>query len=211
MMETSEQLNELFTALSRAQGEIRPALKDRENPHLRSKYADLGSVWEACRDVLARHGLTVTQWPLSPEGASGITLMTILGHTSGQYIRAAYTMPVGKGDAQSHGSALTYARRYALSAVLGIVADDDDDGQAASRPPARQPDRSKDDLPIGPHAPRLEAELRALGIADPLTYAARVCRIPDLADLAALTVRQARQVKHAASGQAQRAGGGEAA
>lgn len=78
-------------------------------------------------------------------------------------------------------------------------------------PQATEPDRSKDALPIGPHAPRLDAELRALGIADPLTYAARVCRIPDLADLAALTVRQARQVKHAASGQAQRAGGGEAA
>ncbi len=78
-------------------------------------------------------------------------------------------------------------------------------------PQATEPDRSKDDLPIGPHAPRLDAELRALGIADPLTYAAQVCRITDLADLATLTVRQARQVKHTASGQAQRAGGGEAA
>lgn len=153
MIETTEHLNELLAALSKAQGQIRPALKDRENPHLRSKYADLGSVWEACREVLAEHGLSVQQWPISPEGAPGITLLTILGHSSGQYIRAAYTMPVGKGDAQGYGSALTYARRYALSAVIGIVADDDDDGHAASAPkPAQKPQQTAP-RPSAPPAP----------------------------------------------------------
>lgn len=165
MIERSDSLTELFKALSKAQGAIKPALKDSINPHLKSKYADLGSVWEACREVLAENGLNVTQWPTTSDGP-GVTLVTVLGHTSGEYMMAAYTMPTLKADAQGYGSALTYARRYALSAVLGIVADDDD-GAAASTPP-----QSRQQAPRSapqPSAPATIGNERAQGLQKQLS------------------------------------------
>jgi len=133
-MDKSETITELAKALAKAQGQIKPAIKDSENPHFRSKYADLSSVWDACRKPLTDNGLSVVQMPTDAPTPDSVALTTLLLHTSGEYISSTVSAPLTKKDAQAIGSALTYLRRYALSAIIGVVADDDDDGNAASRP-----------------------------------------------------------------------------
>ena len=133
-MDKSETIIELAKALAKAQGQIKPAIKDSENPHFRSKYADLSSVWDACRKPLTDNGLSVVQMPTDAPTPDSVALTTLLLHTSGEYISSTVSAPLTKKDAQAIGSALTYLRRYALSAIIGVVADDDDDGNAASRP-----------------------------------------------------------------------------
>jgi len=127
----SEQVNELYTALSKCQGEIRPALKDAANPFFKSKYADLSSVWEACRDALTKNGLCVTQSIMILDGVN--CLVTILGHKSGQWVKSIAPIICAKVDAQSFGSAVTYQRRYALSAIVGVSTEDDDGESATDR------------------------------------------------------------------------------
>lgn len=127
----SEQINELASALNKAQAELQSAKKDANNPFFKSKYADLTSVWEAARPVLAKNGLSVAQ----TVGLTGLT--TILMHSSGQYIEDTMPIVVAKqNDPQALGSAITYARRYALAAIVGVVADDDDGNAAAAKPAA---------------------------------------------------------------------------
>jgi hypothetical protein len=128
-MNKSDQINELAAALSKAQGTIKGAMKDTANPFFKSKYADLSSVWDACREQLFNNGLSVAQMPFQSE--SGIGMETVLMHSSGQWISGQFVMPVSKADAQGVGSATTYARRYSLAAMVG-VAPEDDDGNAAS-------------------------------------------------------------------------------
>ena len=199
----SPTLAALFTALSKAQGQIRPAIKDATNPHLRSKYADLASIWDACRDTLSAHGLSVSQWPVEAESGY-MALTTVLGHESGEYMSSTYRMRLAKDDPQGSGSALTYMKRYALAAVLGIVGEDDDDGHAASQPrPARAaPRRLGDDDPIGAqHIVRLQDDLRTLGVHDALDFARRHLGA-SLEGLAHVTVQQARKLKQLAEDQA---------
>lgn len=129
-MQHSDQINELATALAKAQGEIEIAVKDSENPHFKSRYADLQSCWAACRDPLTKHGLAVVQSPSHEDGVAHVT--TLLTHSSGQWMRSDCSVRPNKPDAQGLGSALTYLRRYALSAMVGIAPGDDDDGNAAS-------------------------------------------------------------------------------
>lgn len=127
----SPAVNELFAALAKAQGELEPAKKDSVNPHFKSSYANLHSAWQACRAALSKNGLCVVQTTdESPMGISAICVVTTLGHSSGQWIRGTTYMPCSKPDAQGYGSALSYARRYALMAIAG-VSSDDDDGNAA--------------------------------------------------------------------------------
>lgn len=127
--EHSPTLNELFAALAKAQGQISNAKKDKKNPFFKSSYADLSSVWEACREPLSTNGLSVIQ---TVEGTKeSMFLNTWLGHSSGQWIKSKLPMLLQKFDPQSQGSAITYARRYALSAMIGICADEDDDGEKA--------------------------------------------------------------------------------
>ncbi len=139
-MQTSEQINELATALATAQGQIRGAVKDAENPHFRSKYADLASIWDACREALSKNGLSVIQAPRGVVSEMGWTVEveTRLLHSSGQWMGDTITVPVGKPDAQGVGSALTYARRYALASFVGVAPEDDDGNAAVSRGPARK-------------------------------------------------------------------------
>jgi hypothetical protein len=132
-MEKSEQINDLATALAKAQAAIMPAAKDGTNPHFRSKYASLGAVWEACRAPLNSNGLSVVQMP-ADAGPERVGLTSMLIHTSGQYIACTYSTKLQQDNAQGVGSALTYLRRYGLAALIGIVADEDDDGNAASQP-----------------------------------------------------------------------------
>lgn len=135
-METSENINEISSALAKAQGQIENAIKDSSNPFFKSRYADLTSVWAACRKQLSENGLSVIQSP--EESSHGISVVTMLCHSSGQWIRSKYSMPCdsSKLTPQVIGSAITYARRYALSAMVGIAPHDDDDGNEASKKPA---------------------------------------------------------------------------
>jgi hypothetical protein len=134
-MTRSDELNELATALAAAQGELTGAKKDAANPYFKSKYADLASIWDACREPLSHHGLSVAQFPRLVDSADGgwmVEIETMLLHSSGQWMSDFLRVPVVKGDPQGVGSAITYGRRYALAAVVG-VAPEDDDGEAAVR------------------------------------------------------------------------------
>ena len=127
----SDEVNKLAEALSKAQGQMENAIKDSENPYFRSRYADLASVWEAARKPLSANGLAVTQ--TSEFNLEAVTVVTTLLHSSGQWLRGTLAMKPVKNDPQGIGSCLTYSRRYALAAILGI-AQADDDGNEASRP-----------------------------------------------------------------------------
>lgn len=127
----SEQLNELAAALAKAQGKMDSASKDSSNPHFQSKYASLASCWEACREPLSANGLAVVQRVKQATGQV-VVVETLLLHASGQWLKQDVRLPVDKPTAQSVGSAITYARRYGLTAMVGIAPDDDDDGNAAS-------------------------------------------------------------------------------
>lgn len=130
----------LARALARAQGAMRAAEKDRVNPHFRSSYATLASVWEACREPLAANGLAVVQLVTAADKGS-VTVETRLLHEGGESLSSTLAMPVTQPTAQGVGSAITYARRYALAALVGVAPDDDDDGNEASRraPPTPAP------------------------------------------------------------------------
>jgi hypothetical protein len=132
-MKTSDSISKISAALVKAQGELNAVSKDGNNPHFRSKYATLQNIVESTRDTLRKHGLAVVQ-TFSETDGSYISLNTTLLHESGEYISGTFSMRPSKADPQGLGSATTYARRYALSAILGIVADEDDDGNAASQP-----------------------------------------------------------------------------
>lgn len=125
----------LYTALAAAQAEVEAATKGSVNPHLKNRYADLGSVLEAAKPVLAKHGLSVVTMPSCGEPGGDAAFTTTLAHVSGAYIANAFTIPYGsKRDAQGLGGALTYARRYCLSAWLNMWAEDDDGETAVERP-----------------------------------------------------------------------------
>lgn len=127
----SESIGALAAALSAAQGAIRPAIRDAQNPHFKSKYADLSSIREACRAPLASNGLAVSQ-AVDIDGDRTV-LVTTLMHSSGEWLSSCYPIDPVKRDPQGMGSAITYARRYSLAALVGVVSDEDDDGERASR------------------------------------------------------------------------------
>ena len=129
-MATSQSIKEISTALSKAQGELDHAKKDMTNNFYESKYADLASVIDAAKKQLSDNGLSVTQ--IVDYDESGTFLETILMHSSGEWISGKYPIRPLKADPQSVGSALTYARRYAFSAITGIAADDDDANAASA-------------------------------------------------------------------------------
>jgi len=129
----SGEIDQLMAAMNRAQLAMVPAKKDATNPFFHSKYADLPAVWDALHSFRVE-GIVATQSPM--EGPDGyIVLETQLTHTSGQWLRSRLKMRVGKDDPQGYGSAITYARRYALGAMTGLVTEEDDDGNAASPQP----------------------------------------------------------------------------
>jgi len=144
-MNQSELLNELGAALAKAQGQIEGAKKDSANPFFKSKYADLASVWDACRKPLSDNGLSIIQCP--EESDNGIAIETMMLHSSGQWKSSRYTMPVSKIDAQAVGSAITYARRYALAAMVGVAPEDDDGNSAAKSKPEEKSKIKNDPYP----------------------------------------------------------------
>ncbi len=131
-MQKSDTIAKLAAALVKAQPQVEGAKKDSVNPHFRSKYADLGSVWDAVSVALEANKLAISQYPdETSQGAPALTTMLI--HESGEWIAATYPLISVKQDPQGFASAQTYARRYGLAAVMGVISEDDD-GQAASRP-----------------------------------------------------------------------------
>ena len=140
----SDELQELATALALAQAEIEGATRASENPHFRHKYADLASTWDACREALTKHGLSVAQFPrfaALTEESWVVELEYWLLHKSGQYLADTLVIPVTQLNAQGVGSAITYARRYSLAAIAGVAPEDDDGEAAIGRPAApREPE-----------------------------------------------------------------------
>lgn len=132
MFEHSDSISNLATGLAAAQADITAAEKNATNPFFKSKYADLDSVWSAIRKPLTSNGLSVIQAPETTDGE--FTMMTMLCHKSGEWVKNSFTFPLGKSDIQGLGSAITYARRYGLCAIVGVTADEDDDGNNAPKP-----------------------------------------------------------------------------
>lgn len=158
MVEHSAEINELAAALSKAQAAVKGAIKDSDNPAFKRegkviRYADLESVKDACWGAAMGNDLAILQFPgLTIDGVMHLT--TMLTHKSGQWIRDTMSIPLAKVDAQGYGSAVTYARRYSLAALMGVTPEDDD-GNAASNPSGA--DNSRHALPDGP-APREKLE-----------------------------------------------------
>ena len=127
----SESIAALAAALSKAQASITGALKDSSNPFFKSKYADLASCWDACRKQLADNGLCVIQ--TTTHSDAGVMLVTTLAHSSGEWIRGVLPVVTKDAGPQAQGSGLTYARRYALAAIVGLAQIDDDAEAAQAR------------------------------------------------------------------------------
>ena len=133
---------ELFAAIAAAQGEVENATKNAQNPHFKSRYADLAEVLNTVRPVFAAHKLAITQ--STEYDGTLVSVTTCIGHASNGYITNTAACVPAKSDAQAIGSASTYLRRYSLAAMAG-VAQEDDDGNAAqhNRPAPRRDDLSK--------------------------------------------------------------------
>lgn len=127
-MEKSEQLNELFSALAKAQAQIKGTPKDASNPFYKSSYSTLDQCWESARGPLSSNGLSVVQIVQEIDGK--MFLVTILGHSSGQFITSKMPMVLPKADPQTLGSVTSYCRRYSLCAMVGLSSSDDDGEQA---------------------------------------------------------------------------------
>lgn len=132
-MNQTPEINELVAALAKAQGKMLPAVFNKQNSHFRQKYADFTSVMDACRAPLAENGLAVMQY--CEDVGEKSKLVTMIAHTSGQWIKSYMPLIAKEMTSQGLGSAISYAKRYSLSAMLGIVSDEDkdsdDDGEIA--------------------------------------------------------------------------------
>lgn len=132
----SDNIADLAAALAKAQAEMGAVHKDQDNPYFRSKFAGLSTVWEAVKPALTKNGLSIVQMPGSDE--RGYFVQTQLLHSSGQWIRSCTYMKPAKEDPQGIGSLISYARRYALQAMV-MACPDDDDGEAAMGRTASKP------------------------------------------------------------------------
>lgn len=131
MITTSETVAKLAFALTKAQGEFGPVVKNKMNPHLKNKYADLGAIFDAVLPALRSNGIALLQ--ACGKGETGVTVNTRLIHHTGEWIDFGETvLPVEKASPQAVGSALTYCKRYSLAAALCLFADDDDDAEGAT-------------------------------------------------------------------------------
>lgn len=131
----STDITQLAKAMLAIQKQLAPATKDATNPYTRSRYATLNAVMDACKSALLDNGIWLTQITVPSEPGT-VALLTKLTHAeTGQYQASITVLPLQKPDCQGAGSAITYARRYALTAMLGMVTEDDDDGEGAKLPP----------------------------------------------------------------------------
>ena len=135
----SETIGALAAALSKAQADITGALKDSSNPFFKSKYADLASCWDACRKQLAANNLAVIQTVSVNWERDESVLVTTLAHSSGEWVRSELPIRAKDNSPQAQGSSITYARRYALAAIVGLAQIDDDAEAAQGRPFTNDP------------------------------------------------------------------------
>lgn len=150
----SEATNELAAALAKAQGTMKAATFNKINPHFKNRYADLAAVVDAIRAPLSANGLAYTQATEVREG--GLLLVTTLLHSSGQWVASEYPLPQAARP-QELGSALTYAKRYSLSAIVGVAADDDDDAEGArAKDQTSSTPKAKEATRVNPHVTRPE-------------------------------------------------------
>ena len=133
-MTTSETIGAIAPALIKAQSQMQGITKEGKNPAFKSKYVTLDSILDTLRPILTSNGLMLTQGSTPPWGVEAITVESRIIHTSGEWISTTVTIPVTKPDAHGLGSALTYGRRYSVSALLAISADEDDDANGAATP-----------------------------------------------------------------------------
>jgi hypothetical protein len=138
-LETSEAVNEIFAALSKAQAHDLNAAAKSQNPAFKSRYADLPAIWDAIRKPLADNALCVIQAP-SVSGQT-VRVRTLLGHASGQWVSSTVSAEALGKDPQKVGSAITYLKRYGLSALVGAASDKDDDGNSSSSSSDAEPRR----------------------------------------------------------------------
>ena len=133
-MTKSESITNLAAALAKAQAEMPVAVFDATNPFLKNKYASLGAVIQASRPILAKHKLSLVQFPISDTTSIGVE--SILTHESGEFVSERIVIPLteerGKSKVQAAGSTLTYLRRYSWASILGMYSDEDSDGGSAT-------------------------------------------------------------------------------
>lgn len=164
-MQKSEQINELSAALAKAQAQIENASKTSNNPHFKSKYADLAEVLNTVRPVFAANGIAIVQMPSFAGGI--VSVETMLTHASGQWISNVCSTPVSKQDAQGVGSAITYLRRYSLAAFAGVAQEDDDANAAVGHAPKQQKPQAAP-APQPQQKPKATAEIMQMA-ADAIT------------------------------------------
>ena len=144
-MRTSDQINQIYPALIKAQGEMENLKKDSSNPFFKSQYSSLEAVLDTVRPVFQKYQIAIIQGSgFGTNGTAGINIITRLIHESGQWIETDFPMPLSKQDSQAAGSASSYGRRYALKAIVSL-AEVDDDGQSSSEPNPKD-DRTDDSL-----------------------------------------------------------------
>lgn len=127
----SDNMDNLATALAKAQGEMQNAQLNKVNPHFKSKYADLAAIRDATIPALSKNGLSIVQYTRLQDGA--LILRTRLLHVSGEFLESEYPLPMAVDKPQQMGSAYTYGKRYSWAAMCGISADDDDDGNEGNK------------------------------------------------------------------------------
>lgn len=171
-MEGQRENDLLAKALVALQADLTPVEKTAANPFFKSKYADLPTVKADVQPLLAKHKLAVVQHPTTLDGQPA--LRTRVVHESGQYDEDTMLLMLSKQDPQSQGSALTYAKRYAFMAVLGVVADEDDDGNAATHTSAsKRPVASSGNPASDKQLGLLRSLMEKAGI-DPAAITARI-------------------------------------
>jgi len=195
-MKSSESIGLIAPAIVKASADLGPVTKDATNPAFRNKYATLDAIMEQVRPVLAAHGLAVMQGVLHPETDGGrvvgIAVETRLLHLSGEWMASVVVVPVEKPTAQGAGSAISYGRRYGLSAMLGLTAEDDDGNGASKRPETsaapkraeREPEVGKrlhDRVPATPAA--------AMSLAKAATVELKGTKLADMDDARLAAVR----------------------
>jgi hypothetical protein len=183
----SETLGALSAALAKAQGEIEGAKKESDNPFFHARYAALSSVWDACRGPLSKNALAVIQLP--GRNGRGLYVDSILSHASGEWIASRLYVQPGKTDkegqfhaledAQAVGSAITYARRYGLQALVGIAPMDDDAEAAVGRQQSREEAaRTQKDTPVRVSGRKTKAKPLEPKYADRMTPEGHADEIP---------------------------------
>lgn len=164
---TQKSVGALAAALAKAQAEIQHAKEDATNPHFKSKYATLASIWNACRAQLSKNGLAIVQ-KVSGAGDNKATVTTKLIHVSGEFEESSLTVQAMDAKPQSLGSAITYARRYGLAAMVGVAPSEDDDAEIAQRGTTRAKPRAGFDPGNKEHADELIAQLKKRGVNEDL-------------------------------------------